>query len=130
MGYITPGYYRDTFGGQAVEDDALLQKYIDRASRDIDRLTRFTITTFEDLHAYVQDKVMLAVASQVEYLAEYGLTSTTVDDGTGGGFSIGSYSESGGASRGFVGSPVVIEYLIASGLMYAGVQTLDGGHRG
>lgn len=130
MGYITIDYYRNTYNGIPVAGDATLQGYIDRASRTIDRLTRFTITDLSSYSAYVQDKVMLATASQVEYLAEYGPTSTTVEGG-GGDFSIGAYSEKGGgSSSSFVGSSDVVDYLNAAGLMYAGVQTLDGGYCG
>lgn len=131
MGHITIDYYRNTYNGIPVADDATLQGYIDRASRMIDRLTRFAITDLSTHSAYVQDKVMLATASQVEYLAEYGPTSATVAGSSGGSVSIGSYSESGGGASGaFVGSSDVLDYLNAAGLMYAGTQALDGGYCG
>jgi hypothetical protein len=130
MAYIDIDYYRNDFMGVEVPDDTALQRLINRASRDIDVLTRFNITDFENMHVSIQDKIKLATASQVEFLVEYGETASSMGESSGGGFSIGSYSEQKGSSASSWSgryASSVLDYLLATGLLYRGVAAWDGG---
>ena len=128
MAYIDSIYYNDVFKGVPV-DEELLQRLIVRASRDIDVLTRFTITDFENMHTSIRDKVKLATAMQVEHLNEYGEMASSDASNDGGGFRIGSYSESGSGSSGASGDAWsgsypsnVLDVLFQTGLLYRGVS--------
>lgn len=70
MGYVTTEFYTDTYKGNSIPDDKL-QGMLDRASRDVDILTRMKIKKlggFSQLSSFEQLNVQLAVCSQAEHL--------------------------------------------------------------
>lgn len=70
MGYVTAEWYKNTYHGNSIPDDSLQDK-LDKASMDVDRLTRMKIKTyggFEKLSSYEQNCVQLAVCAQAEHL--------------------------------------------------------------
>ena len=70
MGYVIPDWYKNTYQGNSIPDE-LLQGILDRASVDVDSLTRMKIKKlggFSQLSEYEKLQVQLAVCSQAEYL--------------------------------------------------------------
>lgn len=70
MGYVDSKFYKETYHGNSIPD-ANLQNMLDRASRDIDILTRMRIKKFggfNKLSSFEQIQVQLAVCSQADYL--------------------------------------------------------------
>ncbi|MBC1459069.1 hypothetical protein [Listeria newyorkensis] len=113
-----------------------MQRLIVRASRDVDRFTRYAIsqTGFDNLIKFQQDRVMEATAAQVEFLFLNGETASTVDSGAGSSVRIGNYSEGGGSGGNAANSGKVVMFadniydiLAPTGLLYAGVPTLASG---
>lgn len=71
--------------------------------------------------------------SQVEYLLENGETSATTENANGDGYTIGAYTErpasvSKGSGPRVVYSADVLNYLIPTGLLYAGVKRHDSSY--
>lgn len=70
MGYVTADFYKNTYQGNSIPDDKL-QGMLDKASMDIDTLTRMKIKKlggFSQLSSFEQIQVQLAVCSQAEHL--------------------------------------------------------------
>jgi hypothetical protein len=127
MSYITLEYYRTEYLGEEVDDDKILQKYINRATDTIDQLTKSRILKqgLDKFPPLVQSQVKKAVASQVEYFA----INETVNVGIEGDVasaSIGSFnysdSNSGLSRNEKMMSPSVVKHLMPTGLLYAGVD--------
>lgn len=126
MSYITVDYYQNEYQGITVADIPTLEKLITRASNQIDILIQYKLQgrDFNALPSFIVQNVMLATASQVEYLATNGETAASVLSGSDS-FRIGNYSESGGGSS--ATSPQVKYssdvrgYLLPTGLLYGGV---------
>ncbi|MBC2392211.1 hypothetical protein [Listeria booriae] len=137
MDYIDKDYYRNIYKGSPIDSDSELDILITRASRDIDRYTRYVIvqTGFDNLIEFQQDRVKEATAAQVEFLDINGLTASTVDSGAGGSFDIGNYSEGKGAAGGGGQSNRTVtlyanniyDILSPTGLLYSGVPTISRG---
>ena len=86
MSYVTAEYYKDTYHGNSIPDEQL-QGFLERASTDVDTLTRMKIKRlggFSQLSNFEQTRVQLAVCSQADYLynkaALQGVASYSVGD--------------------------------------------------
>lgn len=69
MGYVTVEFYKTTYQGNSIPDD-ILQGALDKASIDVDTLTRMKIKKlggFSQLSEFEQLRVQLAVCSQADY---------------------------------------------------------------
>lgn len=70
MSYVTCEEYKNLCSGNSIPDDKL-QGYLDRASMDVDTLTRMKIKRlggFSQLSEFEKTRVQLAVCSQAYYL--------------------------------------------------------------
>lgn len=70
MGYVTAEWYKNTYNGNSIPDDKL-QGTLDKASMDVDTLTRMKIKKlggFSQLSEFEQLRVQLAVCSQADHL--------------------------------------------------------------
>lgn len=70
MGYVTAEFYKNTYHGISIPDDQIQDK-LDKASMDVDRLTRMKIKKyggFDNLSSYEQNCVQLAVCAQADYI--------------------------------------------------------------
>ena len=70
MGYVDVEFYKNTYKGNSIPDDSL-QAMLDKASMDVDLITRMKITKlggFSQLSSHEKLYVQLAVCSQAEYL--------------------------------------------------------------
>lgn len=70
MGYVTVEWYKNTYNGNSIPDDKL-QVTLDKASIDVDTLTRMKIKKlggFSQLSEFEQNRVQLAVCSQADHL--------------------------------------------------------------
>ena len=115
MGYVTIDWYKNTYTGNSIPDDCL-QKHLDKASMDIDRLTRMSIKKyggFDNLSTHEQHCVRLAVCAQADYsynkASMAGLSS----------YSIGDVSVSFDASKDYAAECTA--YLSVTRLMYRGL---------
>lgn len=140
MAYITYDYYTNTYKGVPIPQDEF-DTLAERASDIIDMLTRFKLKTGKALSTYpqfIQDNVMKATAAETEYLFNQGGASSI--NGSSGdeisSASIGNfnYSEDSGDSNlsreQKMVSPMVINFLSITGLLYRGVHVHDSSHRG
>lgn len=69
-GYVTAEWYKKTYQGSSIPDDKL-QGTLDKASMDVDTITRMKIKKlggFSQLSKFEQTRVQLAVCSQADYL--------------------------------------------------------------
>lgn len=126
MPYIDVEYYRKEYLGEDVDDDKILQRYINRATETIDEITRFKIMQvgYEKLPPFVQSQIKKAVASQVEYFALNESVNVGIDSEVSrvqiGGFD---YWDNGNLSRSEkMISPKVKGHLLSTGFIYAGVD--------
>ncbi|KGL44487.1 hypothetical protein [Listeria newyorkensis] len=135
MEFIDSEYFLAEYVGVEISAEEL-QRLIPRASRDIDRFTRYAIsrTGFDNLVEFQRDRVMEATAAQVEFLFLNGETASVVDSGAGSSVRIGNYSEGGGSGGNASNSGKVVlfanniyEILAPTGLLYAGVPSLARG---
>lgn len=70
MGYVTVEFYKTTYQGNSIPDD-ILQGTLDKASMDVDTLTRMKIKKlggFSQLSEFEQLRVQLAVCSQADHI--------------------------------------------------------------
>lgn len=70
MGYVTVDFYKNTYQGNSIPDD-ILQGTLDKASTDVDTLTRMSIKKlggFSQLSEFEKLRVQLAVCSQAEHI--------------------------------------------------------------
>ena len=119
MSYADKTYYRNTYIGRACTVDATLEKWLSRASDDLDIFTYNGIDT-DALSADQLTALQKACCAQAEH---YVIDGDEIDSTES--FSLGSFSiESTGSSGG--GAGVLCEraerYLSLSGLLYRGVQ--------
>lgn len=115
MGYVTAQFYKDTYHGNSIPDD-ILQGMLDKASMDVDLLTRMKIKRFggfSKLSEFEQTQVQLAVCCQADYLH----TKASMDG-------LSSYSI-GDVSVSFEGDAeydkTCLRYLNSTRLMYRGL---------
>ena len=115
MGYVTTEWYKNTYHGNSIPDDSL-QDRLDRASMDVDRITRMKIKKyggFEKLSAYEKNCVQLAVCAQ----ADYAYTKASMEGLSS--YSIGDVSASFDASKEYASECVA--YLSMTRLTYRGL---------
>jgi hypothetical protein len=116
MAYADLTFYRNTYQGRTEADDETLNKWLSRASDDIDLQTHFSI----DPAALtpLQTKILsIATCAQAE---EYIVNGDGMD--YSGSFSIGSFSMS---DKGKSSSPMcekAMRLLVETGLLYRGVS--------
>ena len=115
MGYVTADYYRNTYHGTSIPDDCL-QDRLDKASLDVDVLTRMKIKRFggfDKLSEHEKTCVQLAVCAQADHIhAKASLEGVS-------SYSIGDVSVSLDAE---VKYPTdVVTYLSMTRLMYRGL---------
>ncbi len=86
MGYVTAEFYKGTYHGNSIPDDCL-QDRLDKASMDVDVITRMKIKKFggfDNLSNYEQTCVQLAVCSQADHIhtkaSLEGLSSYSIGD--------------------------------------------------
>lgn len=121
MAFITAGYYRDVYHGEAPEDE--LPALIDRAEGIIDSMffREPDISTLSERQAELLRK---AVAAEVDYLDELGGLSTAssgmLSQATLGKFSY-SGGASGGSSNGLNVCPLSVFLLERAGLLGRGL---------
>jgi hypothetical protein len=86
MGYATVEFYKNTYHGNSIPD-AELTSMLDKASNDVDRITRMKIKRlggFSQLSEFEQLNVQLAVCSQADHLhlksSLHGVSSYSIGD--------------------------------------------------
>lgn len=86
MGYVTIEFYKNTYHGNSIPDDSL-QSTLDRASMDVDMLTRMKIKKlggFDKLSEFEKHQVQMAACHQADYVytkaSMKGLSSYSVGD--------------------------------------------------
>ena len=128
MAYIDLAYYRTEYMGIPVEDDNELTRLIKRASDTIDNLTGYAIKTtgIESFPQFAQDQIKLAVASQVEFLKTFGVTSSSFSSEPSN-VSIGKFSYDNGQKTSLRFSNNLLEILLPTGLIGGSVRVKDSG---
>lgn len=116
MSYVTADWYKKTYQSNSIPDDEL-QGILDRASMDVDTLTRMKIKKlggFECLSEFEKTRVRLAVCAQAEHLytksSLSGVSSYSIGDVS---VTIDEASE--------VYDKGCVQYLSATRLMYRGL---------
>jgi hypothetical protein len=126
MPYVDYTYYTDDFKGVSVTQGEF-DRLVRRASDKIDSLTSYVLhrVEFTQLAQLIQENVKKATAAQVEYLVtQGGELAVHGDEPSSVSISNFSYStESEGHGPRTV-SPIVLEYLRPTGLLYRGVSAL------
>ena len=115
MGYVTAEFYKGTYHGNSIPDDCL-QDRLDKASMDVDVLTRMKIRKyggFDKLSEYEQMSVRLAVCAQ----ADYSYTKALMEGLSS--YSIGDVSVSFDADREY--DKQCVAYLSMTRLTYRGL---------
>lgn len=86
MGYVTAEFYKSTYHGNSIPDECL-QDRLDKASRDVDVITRMKIKKyggFDKLSEHEQVCVQLAVCAQADHrytkASLEGLSSYSIGD--------------------------------------------------
>lgn len=119
MAYADITFYRTVYIGRTCSDDATLNKWLNRASDDIDI---FCVQKFDvdDLSADHLDKLKKAVCAQAESYIVYGDGDDDFES-----FSLGSFSVKKAGSGG-VRDGVLCDgaqrYMFAAGLLFRGVH--------
>jgi hypothetical protein len=111
MSYATIDYYKNTFYG-ASASDAMIEKYLSRASDDIDANALYSFT-FEELPALFQELVKKACCAQAENYISNG-----EDEGGYSSLTVGSFavSLSVDAKKSGILCGRAIQYLATTGL--------------
>jgi hypothetical protein len=119
MAYADLTYYKTTYVGRSVVD-AETTKWLERASDDLDMMTGFQIVE-ADLSPWQLTQVKKACCAQAEF---YVTNGETYNADAVQSASIGKFSYSGGSSGSSrpTLSPRAMNYLSATGLMFAGVS--------
>lgn len=115
MSYVTVEYYKDTYHGNSIPDEQL-QGFLERASMNVDTLTRMKIKRlggFSQLSEFEQIRVQLAVCSQADYLY-----SKSTMEGVSS-YSIGDVSVS--LEKAAEYDTACLSYLRATNLLYRGL---------
>jgi hypothetical protein len=115
MGYATIEFYKNTYHGNSIPDDTL-QSMLDKASVDIDTLTRMKIKKFggfDKLSEFEQTQVQMAACFQADYAyAKSSMKGVS-------SYSIGDVSMSFDISKDY--DDKCIMYLNSTHLMYRGL---------
>lgn len=123
MAYIDLDYYQNEFKGTSTDAETFAT-LSERATDLIDMITGFKLigADLTSFNEHFQSYVKKAVASQVEYMISQGgetsIHGNSLASASLGGFS---YSENGENQKGII-SPMVINYLRPTGLLYRGIK--------
>lgn len=115
MGYVDTEFYKKTYMGNTIPDKEL-QSALDKASREVDILTRMRIKTLggiENLSDFEQTQVKLAVCSQADY------NQVSFSLGGVNSYSIGDVSVSVSDEGKY--DKACVSYLSSTRLMYRGL---------
>jgi hypothetical protein len=126
MPYIDYAYYTDDFKGVSVSAEEF-DRLVRRASDKIDSLTSYVLhrADFTQLAQLIQENVKKATAAQVEYLVTLGgELAVHGDEPSSVSISNFSYSTESEGKGPQTFSPVVLEYLRPTGLLYRGVNAI------
>lgn len=127
MAYVDAEFYNTTYGGEPIQDAEQFDNLAKRASLQVDILTQFEIAAvgLDTWPPIIADRVRMATAAQVEFLAAVGATETNFPTPPPQAVAIGKFNITpGAAGHGLNGSKYasgMIEHLMSSGLLYAGV---------
>ncbi|MFC0271124.1 hypothetical protein ACFFIX_06620 [Metabacillus herbersteinensis] len=125
MPYIDYTYYTNTFKGTSLTQEQF-DRLVVRASDLVDMITSYVLhgVEFTQLAQLIQDNVKKATAAQIEYMDSLG-GELTIHGGSPSSVSIGNfnYQDSGEGQQ--VISPIVINYLRPTGLLYKGVSVRE-----
>lgn len=122
-------YYSNTYMGTEADETTFPALYA-HASRMIAAMTRWQVTD-ENISTYpelIQTQYRLAICSQVDFLSLNGMES--INDTSGGGFTVGKVTVHGRASSAAGGamsasiSPAALLYLEQTGLMNPAVPVV------
>lgn len=125
MAYIDRADYALFSGCTDIPDD--FDAIMLRSEDIVDQLTQYRVRAqgFDNLAPFVREQVKKAVCAQCEYI----LNSGGLEGANGGGaqsMTIGKFSISGPASQpvGCAVSPLAIQYLAPTGLLYMGMDVM------
>lgn len=121
-------YYTDTWGGSFSGTEGEFNALLSRAIDVVDNAIFLTGVTVATVSTTWQDRVYKAVCSQVDYIDSNGGVSS-MTDGSYGSVSLGKFSYSadstGGASSNATKlCDMAISYLLPTGLLYRGIDTV------
>lgn len=129
MPYIDVDYYINEYEGRQPLDPNDLNKLIKRASDMIDMLTGFALTRkdFKFMNEVIETYVKKATAALVEYYIVNGGYDATLQNSLDN-VSLGAFKYSMRIRHGHNEDiPAnVINFLVPTGLLYAGINTNDG----
>lgn len=121
MAYCDEDFYVNEFKGDVISDEAALDRELTRASRAVDRATKYRIGDLAEWPEFTQQQVKLAVCTQAEHSYQFGdMQSVTA---ALGGYSIGDVSVSAktethsGLEKFYKLTSAAIEYLMPTGLL-------------
>ena len=129
MGVVDFTFYSTVYKGS--EADATSFPALDARAEDvIGAITRWTVdeTTFPHLPEFTQTLYKKAICAEIDFVAINGSESLTA--GSGVGFTVGKVHVEGqqgaSASKACSVSPMAMQYLEQTGLLYPGVPALIG----
>lgn len=126
MAYADTTFYRSTYIGRVCTDDATLNKWLSRASDDLDIFCVNGIDV-DTLTVDQLDKFKKACCAQAENYVIFGDGSDGFDSFSLGSFSV-KKSENDSASRDGVLCGNAQRYLFAAGLSFRGVRVCNRYH--
>lgn len=125
MAYINKEDYHRFTGCADLPDD--FDAIMLRSEDIVDQLTQYRVRAqgFDNLAPFIREQIKKAVCAQCEYI----LNSGGLEGANGGGaqsMTIGKFSISGPASQpvGCAVSPLAIQYLALTGLLYMGMDVM------
>lgn len=132
MKWIDQDFYNTKYAGTPIEADKF-EPIANAAERVIDSATQFRLSQndFSTYAAFIQQMVKMAISAQIEYFYELGSHTEagmqTVQSASIGGFSFTNPAKDPNKSQNLLRSDAAMNYLGATGLMYAGVHArVDG----
>ena len=123
MPYMDQTYYTDTYKGEVVSvSDSDFPIFEQRASELIDNITmqRVAINGLDSYIPFIQEQFKKAVCAQIEYINSNGIEIVN-SYGEEQSASLGKFSYSGNSGGDQSISPMAINYLEITGLLYRGL---------
>jgi hypothetical protein len=123
MPYVDYAFYTQTFKGTSITQEQF-DSLAERASDVIDMVTSYILhgVEFTRFAQLIQTNVKKAVAAQIEYMNMQG-GELSVHGGSPSSVNIGNFSyQEGAGNEQQIVSPMVIQYLRPTGLLYKGVS--------
>lgn len=121
MPYIDKIYYTDTYKGEAISDSDF-PVFLLRASEVVDSITmqRVAINGLDSYIPFIQGQFKKAICAQIEYINTNGIEIIN-STGQEQSASLGKFSYSGNSGGNQSISPLAINYLEITGLLYRGL---------